>query len=121
MFSSSATKALFVTAAVAASGGVATPAMAEVEGEYRTTTVSYADLDLASEAGVARLNSRIKFAARQVCGIANLDLRAAPEISRCREAAIEHATRATVTVIAAARRGEPYASANGGRVAVSSR
>jgi UrcA family protein len=38
-----------------------------VDPALRTTKVSYADLNLRNEAGVARLNSRIKFAVKQVC------------------------------------------------------
>jgi UrcA family protein len=45
----------------------ATPALADTEG-VRSMKVSYADLDLNTQAGAATLYGRIRGAARQLCG-----------------------------------------------------
>ncbi len=58
-------------AAIAAAGGalIAAPAFAETAGMTTTTTsVSYAGLDLSSKDGQAKMQSRVRAAARQVCG-----------------------------------------------------
>ncbi|MDE1468106.1 UrcA family protein [Aurantiacibacter sp. D1-12] len=54
--------------AVATSGIVLSPAIAEAQDQGRTTSVSYADLDLSTDEGVETLNFRIERAARQICG-----------------------------------------------------
>ena len=50
----------------------AAPAMA-ADPDTRSETVSYADLDLTTEAGVDELEHRIDFAARRVCGFSEPD------------------------------------------------
>ncbi|MGZ9099563.1 MAG: UrcA family protein [Brevundimonas sp.] len=79
--------------AVAAAFGLislAPPAMAQAPAanstEPRSTRVSYADLDVGSEAGMRTLTTRISSAARRVCGqtIHRLDL---DEILECRRQA----------------------------------
>lgn len=111
MFARYASKALFASAAVAATlVFVVAPASAET----RTRTVSYADLDLRSDAGVDTLNRRVKTAARIVCGTA-----AAPgyaemrDMLQCRERAISSANRAVVTVLAAVESGDQVALRSG--------
>lgn len=64
------TKTLTVVAAVAilASTLTASLAQARVQGEVRSETVRFDDLNLASPAGVQALYLRIRTAARDVCG-----------------------------------------------------
>lgn len=58
-----------ISFALAASAlALAGPASAQ-ERDTRTTGVTYADLDLATEAGRAQLAERIEDAAKQVCGM----------------------------------------------------
>lgn len=66
-------------AAITASPAVAAPHNAGVR------TVAYADLDLGSTAGRARLDQRVAAAVRAVCGQASpADLRGLAEIRACR-------------------------------------
>ena len=70
-----------VPVALIASVVAAHPAVAESNGR----TVSYADLDLTSPAGVAMLDRRIRGAIRQVCGRAfPRDLQSQIQVERCR-------------------------------------
>ena len=61
----------------------------------RTTTVSYADLDLVSTEGRATLEHRVSKAAREVCGSSNFreagSLRRATENKSCYESAVARA------------------------------
>lgn len=50
-----------------AAAALAVPALAQNETPVRTATVSYADLDLASQEGVETLHSRVRRAVRDVC------------------------------------------------------
>lgn len=111
MFARYATKALFATAAVAATlVFVVSPASAET----RTRAVSYADLDLQSDAGVNRLNRRIKSAARYVCGpIGSREYSLTKYVMDCRADAIANANRAVVTVLATAKSGDRLALRSG--------
>lgn len=59
----------FALAALAASVLVAAPAaMAQDAADLPSATVVYADINLASDAGVTLLDRRIRAAARRVCG-----------------------------------------------------
>src|SRR3546814_5066842 len=89
--------------------GAAAPA-----GEIKVVKFGYADLNLDSESGLARLDSRLRAAARSVC-----DVR--PEIettlrematSRCFRSALSRGRDASRDVIAAAKAGEPMAVAS---------
>lgn len=57
---------LFLAAPIAAAGFIV-PAAAEDNGERRSVTVRYDDLNLASASGRDRLTTRIRFAVRAVC------------------------------------------------------
>ena len=61
----------------------------------RTVTVSYADLNLTSTAGLETFQRRVSKAARHVCGSANLreagSLRQVSEIKNCQERAMSEA------------------------------
>jgi UrcA family protein len=66
--------------------------------------VSYADLNLANEAGATALERRIAYAARSVCGEADLrDLRLMRATNVCRDQAITDAQPAFHSALAAAR------------------
>jgi len=60
-------KTPIIALAAASLAITASPALAG--GDQQTMTVEYEDLNLASEAGVARLEQRIDKAAREVCGV----------------------------------------------------
>lgn len=98
---------LFAKAFIASvAAGVATlaftPAHAETEG--RSVTVSFADLNLSSDAGKARLERRIATAAATVCGpVDRLSLTDRRTNDDCRQRAIANAGRAMVEVVANAR------------------
>lgn len=62
------TRPLIFAAALAAAL-TNTPAMAE----HKTVAVSYADLDLATEEGMTRLQERLDVATRKVCRVEGLD------------------------------------------------
>ena len=98
-----------VPLALVAAAIAATPAAAS-QGDRR---VSYADLDLASPAGVAALDQRLERAVRQVCGSPwPVDLRGRRDIERCRAE-----TRATVQ----ARRSDALAQARDRSIQLASR
>ena len=72
---------------LAATAQATTPATTE---NLRQSVVSYADLNLESEAGAKTLLRRIKFAARRVCGVGELGLIAIEfraQLHRCAEQA----------------------------------
>jgi UrcA family protein len=59
---------------------------------YKTTTVSYRDLNLASAEGAKELHNRVRAAVGEVCGIASgPDLAERRSIRTCRSAALESA------------------------------
>lgn len=104
MFAPSATQRL-IAAAIASAVVVsaATPVFA-ADRVVRTTTVSYKDLNLASEGGAAELTSRIKSATRRVCGSADMkNLAEWTEVKACRSDAMARAMPAAERVIAFAR------------------
>lgn len=66
----SITRVLGVAAlALATSGVPLAPAVSAQNVESRTTGVTYSDLDLTTQEGVAELDRRIDRAAKQVCGM----------------------------------------------------
>jgi UrcA family protein len=88
------TRKLVLLAALVASAGFATTAVAATP-QARGVTVNYADLDLESPAGIERLHARLDAAARSVCGSApTRDLDALVDWRRCRADALENAVRA---------------------------
>ena len=96
-------------------GGAASPALAAPP-EARTRIVSYADLNLASAAGRARLESRIERAVRAVCGSPIVwELRSFDRVQECR-------AEARADAAAQLRRGEVFiASAQPGQIVFSGR
>ena len=87
--------ALAAAACTAAALSLTTPAAAAdivVTPDAVTVRVSYADLNLASAAGRARLERRVAGAARSICGnYATNDLRMFALVSECRADAIASA------------------------------
>ena len=70
----------------------------------RTAAVPYADLELASSAGVAELDRRIGAAIRRVCGTADhLDLKGQADLRSCRAQAQQSLSQQRSFAIAAAR------------------
>jgi len=63
-----------ITFAIAAAAFTMAPALSAAETEQRTTGVTYSDLDLSSEEGVAELDRRIDRAAQQVCSLGEHEL-----------------------------------------------
>lgn len=115
-------KSLFAVAALAASAAVVSPALAGVTGHVRTAIVSYADLDLTTEAGVDTLNGRIRRAAADVCGAPMpMSLLDFADMKACRAEAVASARRAAVTVIAAANSDDRLAANDDGFIAVGGR
>lgn len=67
------------------------PALAQAD-EAAAVTVQYAKSDLKTEAGARSVYSRIRVAARQVCGDADArELRRARAVNECRDAAVANA------------------------------
>jgi len=64
----------------------ATPALAQESAPARSVAVSYADLDLGSDAGRRIFDSRLRQAIREVCGFASSsDLSGQNRVDACRE------------------------------------
>lgn len=73
--------------------------------------VRYGDLNLTTEAGVAQLQRRIKYAARQVCGHADgRDLEASQAVAACRKAALADAASKIELAVDNARSGRDLAA-----------
>lgn len=85
------TKLLFALAALATAA--ATPAAANIPHNPTTRIVRYADLDLGSAAGRARLAQRIDAAVRDVCATAPGDPGRAGEERACRTATLAQVAR----------------------------
>lgn len=104
-------------AAALANIAVAVPAHA-AEPQAPTAMVRYADLDLATAKGAARLGHRVRAAAETVCGSADVrDLARMAPVQRCRAAAIVDAAPQIAAAIESARNGTKVAAADGLRVA----
>lgn len=87
----------------------AVPAVAEpVSGlEPTRVTVDYSDLDLSSDAGIATLGVRVRWAIKRACPEMTSELRQQVVARKCRAAAVERANEATEIAIATARAGSP--------------
>jgi UrcA family protein len=73
-------------------------------------TVSYADLDLWSQAGQDRLDARIRYAAKRVCGDFREDrLEFVANRLTCRQQAIDDAAVQVARIAQATRKGEQLA------------
>jgi UrcA family protein len=102
---SKANPAFVAIAALAAAGALVVPTVSQAN-ELSSTTISYADLNLASEAGATALQRRINVAARVVCGYEDskqYDVVMATKV--CRTGAVEGARPAYEEAVAAARHG----------------
>jgi UrcA family protein len=98
--------ALAATACAALASLTAPAAASEITVQPETVTVrvSYADLNLASAAGRARLDRRIAGAAREICGsYFSNDLRLGALVSACRADAIASARIPTAVASNGAR------------------
>ena len=79
-----------------------------------TVPVRFGDLDLKTEAGVTALKQRIARAARKACRVDNIrDLKQMSAADACRESALSTALREVELAVAAAHKGESYASTAG--------
>jgi UrcA family protein len=95
--------AFAATAALGASPAAAQPASAD-----RTIVVRTADLDLATPAGVAALDTRIRVAVRTVCGTASdVDLHGRNVVLQCRADTLAVARAQREDAIALASRAAP--------------
>jgi UrcA family protein len=71
----------------------AAPAFAETGGGSQTVRISYADLDLISPEGKAKLDRRIRTAVQTACGTASdADLEGKNAVRNCRSAAYKAAS-----------------------------
>ena len=81
-----------ILAAIAAAS-LCTPALAQEAPGERTQVVSFADLDLSSQADVHKLDRRIAIAVADVCGVtSDADPAGKNDVRRCR---VETAARLT--------------------------
>ena len=91
---------VFALAALAAA--TAAPATASIPPAAGTRIVSYADLDLSSAPGRARLEQRIGAAVRDVCGVpVRGDMRSDRAVRTCRIETLARVVRPTRALIAA--------------------
>jgi UrcA family protein len=95
-------KMLPALAAITAAAALVVPTVSQAQ-ETRSERVTYADLDLASNAGQARLQNRIAFAARSVCDAGSYtDIGMMPIVLACRSDAIAGAQPSFKAAVAAA-------------------
>jgi UrcA family protein len=82
----------------------------DINRSSKSVTVTYGDLNLASEAGAKRLESRIRGAARKVCGRQpTRNLADINDYNQCFDTAISGGKRAMVTLVAQAESGAEFA------------
>lgn len=82
-------------------------------GEERSVPVRYGDLDLTSDADVAKLDKRIRSAARRVCDDhGTRDIERMMLASQCRNDALTQARPKVEFAVAAARTGKDYADSS---------
>lgn len=100
MLTNTLTKALLAATTAGVASLATVPAHAETS-QPQSVLVSYADLDLKSENGQARLKKRIAFAAETVCGPADmLNYQSRMATAACESDAIASANRGMVEVFA---------------------
>lgn len=109
----------FTAFALSAALLLSAPAFAAPAADGMSTTVRFGDLDLATDAGVAALHSRIRHAATQVCGgeVDQRDLTASRIAGACRAVAMASAEPQVQLAMAAAR-GDRQLAANDVKIAV---
>jgi UrcA family protein len=110
--------ALAFVAGIVTIGGPASsePAIAQGLSPDLTAFVRYRDLDLTTDAGRAKLQQRVRTAARDLCGQSGPGLRPAMNL-RCENQAEARAAEIEARVIAEAN-GRAYAATPADRVAV---
>jgi UrcA family protein len=93
-------------AAIAAIALGATPAAAQsAPAGARTLVVHYADLDLGTKAGLAKLDSRIRVAVRTACGTASdVDVAGKNDVQQCRTDTLANAAAQRDQAVALADR-----------------
>ena len=93
---------MFARTMIAAAGALllSTPALAQPEA--KSTTVSFADIDISSDAGRAQLDRRVRNAAANVCGPTERDMNLRASFDECMTGALA----ATDRQIAALKQGE---------------
>jgi UrcA family protein len=104
----------FIVASIAllASASVAEPLLVVMKNTGPTRVVSFADLNLASEAGQGRLGGRIRAAARELCYEDNIEqLKFTIARRHCYSAAVDDAYDQMSAAIAQARAGRTIAAA----------
>jgi UrcA family protein len=88
------TRSLIALSALAFSFAVSGNTAMANTAETTSKSVSFADLNLSTEAGQDRLESRVKSAVKEVCGAANSrGLQEQIQINKCRQTAMKSATR----------------------------
>jgi UrcA family protein len=102
---------MMISAAAATLALVATTASAGSVEPGDSVAVRFGDLDLKTDKGVATLKRRIDRAATQACGTYSFgDLKRMAAVDACRNYALNSATPEIRLAVAAAHRGESYAS-----------
>lgn len=102
MLTRTVSKALLASIAAGLATLAMVPAHAEL-GAPRSVVVSFADLNLNSDAGQARLNKRIAFAAETVCGpVDMMNYQSRRALAACETDAITRAKGGMVQVFAQA-------------------
>jgi UrcA family protein len=97
---------LAALAAILSAPLAAAPAAAQAPISAERIVVSYADLDLASPAGIATLNRRILTAVQIACGpTSDADLHGANLAHQCRSRNFQQAAAQTRRAIASAQQG----------------
>jgi UrcA family protein len=98
-------KPILACAAIVVAGALVVPTVSQAA-PSNSVRVTYADLNLASEAGQQVLQGRITLAARTVCEIEDSrELALATETNLCRADAVDRARPAYEAAVAAARHG----------------
>ena len=99
-------KTVTAAAAVLLSAALVVPTVSQAQ-DVESVTVSYADLDLATDYGQNRLGRRIAFAAESVCDLGETaaELRLAQATKACRSESIASVQPAYLAAIDGARRG----------------
>jgi|KBSSwiStaDraftv2_1062776.scaffolds.fasta_scaffold03545_2 UrcA family protein len=102
--------ALLATGAMLAASGA--PAAAGTIEAGNSVAVHFGDLDLKTDAGLKTLYRRISRAADEACGTYDVrDLNRVNAVRECRSYAMGNANHEVELAVAAAQRGEGYASA----------
>lgn len=98
-----------ILVAAALAGALTVSAVPAIAAE-RAVEVRYGDLDLSTEAGVAKLQKRVALAVKQVCGVADVrNIAERQDMLRCRKEASSRSSRDVALALDAARNSEQLA------------